>query len=108
MWFQTCVAFAALSRAGSACGESRTFSLTLSGATLSWTEYRSAALGEAPPIVHECAKRLRSRFYSVDVVQRIDGGLRVVEVGDGQVSDLVGWTPEQFVSRFTTHFSHKN
>ena len=22
--------------------------------------------------------------------------LRVVEVGDGQVSDLVGWTPEQF------------
>ncbi|MBP9902829.1 MAG: ATP-grasp domain-containing protein [Verrucomicrobia bacterium] len=69
---------------------------------------RYAALGEAPPIVHECAKRLRSRFYSVDVVQRIDGGLRVVEVGDGQVSDLVGWTPEQFVSRFTTHFSHKN
>ena len=49
-----------------------------------------AAEGEPPPIVHECAKRLRSRFFSVDVVQRADGQLRIVEVGDGQVSDLVG------------------
>src|SRR5436190_4764514 len=55
-----------------------------------------AASGKVPPIVHECAKRLRSRFYSVDVVERNDGQLRVVEVGDGQVSDLVGWTSEQF------------
>ena len=55
-----------------------------------------AASGDVPAIVHECAKRLRSSFYSVDVAQRADGQLRVVEVGDGQVSDLVGWTPEQF------------
>ena len=55
-----------------------------------------AASGDAPAIIHECAKRLRSRFYSVDVVQRTDGKLRVVEIGDGQVSDLLGWTPEQF------------
>jgi len=32
----------------------------------------------------------------ISIVERIDGQLRVVEVGDGQVSDLVGWTPEQF------------
>jgi hypothetical protein len=42
----------------------------------------------------------RNRFYSVDIVERNDGVLRIVEIGNGQVSDLVGWTPEQFVSIF--------
>lgn len=55
-----------------------------------------AASGEVPPIVFECAKRFSSPFYSVDVIQRADGQSRIVEVGDGQVSDLVGWTPERF------------
>ena len=32
----------------------------------------------------------------MDVVERNDGQLRVVEIGEGQVSDLVDWTPEQF------------
>lgn len=59
-----------------------------------------SASGSVPPIVAECALRIRSRFFSVDVVRRIDGVLRVVEVGDGPVSDLVGWTPEQFISIF--------
>ena len=58
------------------------------------------ASGAVPSIVSECVARIRSRFFSVDVVQRIDGVLRIVEIGDGQVSDLVGWTPEQFVSIF--------
>ena len=49
-----------------------------------------------PPIVEQCAKRIPSKFFSVDVVNRNDGDLRVVEVGDGQVSDLVGWTEEAF------------
>jgi hypothetical protein len=59
-----------------------------------------SAAGAVPSIVFECALRIRSRFFSVDVVQRADGVLRVVEVGDGQVSDIVGWTPEQFVAIF--------
>ena len=59
-----------------------------------------AATGAVPAIVRECVKRISSRFFSVDVVQRVDGVPRIVEVGDGQVSDLVGWTPEQFVSIF--------
>ena len=59
-----------------------------------------SSCGEIPSIVSECARRIRSRFFSVDVVQRSDGVLRVVEVGDGQVSDLVGWTPEHFASIF--------
>jgi hypothetical protein len=56
--------------------------------------------GEGPPpeIVRLCAGRVRSPFFSVDVVRRRDGQLRVVEVGDGQVSDLVGWTPEAFAA----------
>lgn len=63
-----------------------------------------AAAGDVPPIVHECTKRLRSRLYSVDVVQRADGQLRIVEVGDGQVSDLLGWTPERFADVLGKHF----
>jgi ATP-grasp domain, R2K clade family 3 len=51
-----------------------------------------------PEIVHECAKRLTSKFFSVDVARRADGQLRVVEVGDGQVSDMVGWSPEAFAA----------
>lgn len=44
MWPLLCrtrVAFAALSRLGSVCVELRTFCPTLSGATLSWMEYRT-------------------------------------------------------------------
>jgi len=67
-----------------------------------------SAADEVPPIVHECAKRLRSRVYSADVVQRADGQFRVVEVGDGQVSDLVGWKPERFASILAEHFQHEN
>jgi ATP-grasp domain-containing protein len=63
-----------------------------------------AAEGEVPRIVLECARRLRSPFYSVDVVRRADGQLRIVEVGDGQVSDLVGWTPERFATILARHF----
>lgn len=51
-----------------------------------------------PEIVEECAKRIKSKFFSVDVVERRDGCKRVVEIGDGQVSDLVGWTSERFAT----------
>jgi hypothetical protein len=51
-----------------------------------------------PPIVGEVAERIHNKFFSVDVVQRRDGVLRVVEVGDGQVSDLVGWSSEAFAT----------
>lgn len=53
---------------------------------------------EVPGIVEECAKRIKSQFFSVDVVERRDGDKRVVEIGDGQVSDLVGWTAERFAT----------
>lgn len=50
-----------------------------------------------PEIVTACARRIPNPFFSVDIARRRDGHLRVVEVGDGQVSDLVGWTPQAFV-----------
>lgn len=49
-----------------------------------------------PDLVRLCAERLSSKFFSVDVARRRDGALRVVEVGDGQVSDIVGWSPSAF------------
>lgn len=49
-----------------------------------------------PGLVQDVAARIPSPFFSVDVIQREDGALRVVEVGDGQVSDLVGWTADAF------------
>jgi ATP-grasp domain, R2K clade family 3 len=51
-----------------------------------------------PDLVQEVASRIPSPFFSIDVIRRDDGLLRVVEVGDGQVSDLVGWSPEAFVA----------
>jgi hypothetical protein len=58
-----------------------------------------SATGEAaPPLVEQVATRIPSPFFSVDVIRREDGALRVVEVGDGQVSDLVGWPPAAFAA----------
>lgn len=49
----------------------------------------------------QVAERIDSPFYSVDVVVRRDGVWRVVELGDGQVSDLKEWTPERLFLLFT-------
>jgi len=66
-----------------------------------------AASGHVPTSVENCARRITSRFFSVDVVKRVDGVLRVVEIGDGQVSDLVGWKTEQFLYLFS-RFAQQN
>jgi hypothetical protein len=55
-----------------------------------------------PDPVAECARRISSPFFSVDVAIREDGVERVVEVGDGQVSDLVGWSVSDFSRLWTT------
>ena len=54
-----------------------------------------------PDLVLRVASRIPSPFFSVDVIRRDDGVLRVVEVGDGQVSDLVGWSASAFVAMWT-------
>jgi ATP-grasp domain-containing protein len=60
--------------------------------------YAATEGASVPELVHECAARLSSKFFSVDVALRRDGTLRVVEVGDGQVSDIVGWSPTAFAN----------
>jgi hypothetical protein len=56
-----------------------------------------ASDGTVPDIVVESARRIQSPLFSVDIATRDDGVSRIVEVGDGQVSDLVGWTPRTFM-----------
>jgi hypothetical protein len=54
-----------------------------------------------PALVAECARRIQSPFFSLDVAIREDGVERVVEIGDGQVSDLVGWDVDDFSKLWT-------
>ena len=54
------------------------------------------ATDEVPALVTECARLIDSPFFSIDVVLRSDGKLRVVELGDDQVSDRKEWAAERF------------
>ena len=56
-----------------------------------------ARSGIIPEIVRTAASRISSEFFTIDAVQRSDGVRRIVELGDGQVSDLKDWTLEQFM-----------
>jgi hypothetical protein len=58
----------------------------------------TASGGPVPDLVRVCAERISSPFFSVDVICRRDGEFRIVEIGDGQVSDLVGWSVQRFAS----------
>lgn len=64
--------------------------------------YGVNAIDEIPDIVFACARRIDSPFFSIDIIQRADGQLRIVEIGDGQVSDLVGWSIPRFVDMWQT------
>ena len=55
-----------------------------------------------PDIVMQCTNIINSNFFSVDVIQRRDKTLRIVEIGDGQVSDLVGWENARFMQIWQT------
>ena len=69
--------------------------------------YSSSDADSVPDVVRQCAERIPSPFFAVDVVLRRDGQLRVVEVGDGQVSDLVGWSATTFAEMWRrAGFSH--
>jgi hypothetical protein len=56
----------------------------------------SADNSEIPATVREVAGKIPSPFFSIDAIVRRDHVMRIVEIGDGQVSDLTGWTPLQF------------
>ena len=50
-----------------------------------------------PEIVLTASRRIDSPFFSVDTIRRRDGIMRIVELGDGQVSDGKKWRPEQII-----------
>lgn len=54
--------------------------------------------GIVPSLVNEIAKRIQSPFFSVDTLFAACGELRLIELGDGQVSDRKKWTAGQFAA----------
>ena len=52
-----------------------------------------------PEVVHVAANRISSPFFAVDTVLRRDGVTRVIELGDGQVSDRKKWTAAQLLTK---------
>ena len=64
---------------------------------LNRTPYAAESGVASPDPVVFCAGAIPSPFFSVDIARRADGVERIVEIGDGQVSDLVGWPVERFV-----------
>jgi hypothetical protein len=56
--------------------------------------------GLVPEIVQTIAARIDSPFFSVDVVLSTDGTPRLIELGDGQVSDRKKWPAALFVEIF--------
>ena len=53
-----------------------------------------------PDIVKEVVSRIDLPFFSVDIIKDKEGKEWLVEIGDGQVSDLKHpWTPEKFANQ---------
>jgi hypothetical protein len=50
-----------------------------------------------PEVVQLAADRIDSPFFAVDTIVRRDGVTRIIELGDGQVSDRKRWSARRFV-----------
>lgn len=57
---------------------------------------------DVPEPVQVAAKVISSPFFTVDVAKTRAGELRIIELGDGQVSDRKHWSAEDFVAIFGT------
>jgi len=53
-----------------------------------------------PDIVIDIASRIDSPFFSIDIVLNKQGVTRLMELGDGQVSDRKKWDADKFVGIF--------
>lgn len=51
-----------------------------------------------PELVNKIAQCVDTPFYSIDVAENSVGELRLVEIGDGQVSDIKEWEVEKFIA----------
>lgn len=59
-----------------------------------------ARSGAVPEIVQSVAPRISSPFFSVDIVLTTNGTPRLIELGDGQVSDRKQWEAKRFIEIF--------
>ncbi|WP_413491755.1 ATP-grasp domain-containing protein [Morganella psychrotolerans] len=50
-----------------------------------------------PHIVYDIADKINTPFFSVDIAENTAGKLRLIEIGDGQVSDIKEWDTEKFI-----------
>lgn len=57
-----------------------------------------------PTFLDEVAKRMDSPFFSADVIQNQHGDWRLIELGDGQVSDYKKWDVSAFIAMITHYF----
>lgn len=83
----------------------RRFETLLPGTEERYFVFRGHAFGRddsVPDMVAEIARRIPSPFYSVDVMSAPDGVLRLIELGDGQVSDRKQWPVQKFIQMFGT------
>ncbi len=56
-----------------------------------------ALSGEVPQLVQTIARIVDAPFYALDIIENLTGELRLVELGDGQVSDKKNWPVSQFL-----------
>jgi hypothetical protein len=47
-------------------------------------------------------------FISIDVAEREDGGMRLIEIGDGQVSDRKKWDLQRFADMVCAGMADKS
>lgn len=59
-----------------------------------------SAGGIIPEVVIEIAQLIDAPFFSIDMIENDAGQLRLIEIGDGQVSDIKEWPVVRFVRIF--------
>lgn len=57
-----------------------------------------ARQGDPPDLARSLAKRIDSPFFAIDLAKTKSGEWRLIELGDGQVSDRKLWEAARFVS----------
>ena len=53
-----------------------------------------------PNVVEKIAEKIDAPFYSIDMIKDRSGNLRLVELGDGQVSSRKNWPIDKFIDLF--------
>ncbi len=55
-----------------------------------------------PDVVQKIANDIKSPFFSIDMAESTAGDLRLIEIGDGQVSDIKEWDVQRFINMLRT------